>query len=701
MLDFVNEKSIEHQRTHFRNWLSDNILKGKLSNFLSFLLSDTELLKNCYESSAFIRLEAYQNALMKCIQSIESNEQSHLSKIDVVLYEINKPGHRRSISQPYIPQSSSILANRKSILSQTKKNSRTFDYGSGKVKVSNLRRCKSLPNLTNGLYNNRPRSNTVNMRNLNQFKFQKKVSFKHEEKVPYFEYRLDSTSSTTSQKMPVPIHLVKVDDIKIHTDYRYSTEYKNKQLAISPASSNSSSKSSLTPMRSLFNLFESTSDARKMTSPEPSSSSPTEIFLTEAVVSGAKLRSHSTIAAPNLLHQDANGRKKKTSRQNLAQYIHMINNSHHKVELERENAHFHLSEAIIAQSEQLKWNKIFDEKYKIPRDCRIKQSLSHPSQKTIQPPAKIRHNTKFTIGSVDDDTESSLSSDEVSVERSKSSTSSEDITETIPQMEWTSTIDSHSAEGIAIALLSKFNKQKCSSTNGNFLWLVNESQAPQQLLPLPDSYPINPDDTLSYNSIRGSSVWAPPRQQIIFTVHPPPDRKLLMLQQNHRCAGCGIKIAPAYIHKLRYCDYIGKYFCTACHKMQVSVIPARVLDKWDFTLNPVSNFAYKWLDQLWNCPLFHVSDLNATLYQKVKQLTAARESRLKLKYVSDFIKQCRFAADEKEIIQRMPPHWTADVDIWCMVDFMNVKNSTFTNQINEIISQFEKHIIENKCEVID
>ncbi|KAG5676413.1 hypothetical protein PVAND_006251 [Polypedilum vanderplanki] len=704
-VEFMNE-SIENQRLHFNKWLLENILKCKLSNFLSFILSDSEHINNFYESDAFIRSEVYQNALMKCVLALESNEKRHLPKIETFTSsEKFKPGHRRSISQPFISLNENNAAvARKSILSHMKKVSRTLDFvcvgNEAKVKVK-LRRTKSLPNLSHESLNNRPRSKTINAQCA--LKFQKKVSFKNEiakdvtEQVPFFDYKesLNLNKQSVPTPQPPSIHLVKVDDIKIHTDYRYSSEYKA-SLSSSPASS-FSSKISLTPKRSsFFNLFETASDVCKISSPELSNTSPTDIFFTETVVSGSKIRSKSTISPPSLLQET--GHRKKSSRQNLAHFIHTLNSSRHKVvELERENLHFHLSEAIIAACEQLKWNKMFNEKYKIPKDCRIKQSLTHTTQKVIQPPPKIRNPAKFTIGSVEDDTESSLSSDEVPNQRSSSS---EDISiENTPQMEWTSSFDTHSAEGIAIALMSKFQNQKLPSAN-NLLWLVNETQAPQSLLPLPDSFPINPDENLSFNAIRGNTMWAAPRPQIIFTIHPVPDRKRQMFQQGNRCAGCGIKIAAAYIHKLRYCDYIGKYFCTACHKNQVSVIPARVLNKWDFALNPVSNFAYKWLDQIWSLPLFHVSDLNSKLYQKSKPLANAREARLQLKYVVDFIKQCRFAEKEQqEIMQEISLHWIEDVDIWSMNDFMSVKNSIFTIKIEEIIKQCEQHIIKNHCEL--
>lgn len=58
---------------------------------------------------------------------------------------------------------------------------------------------------------------------------------------------------------------------------------------------------------------------------------------------------------------------------------------------------------------------------------------------------------------------------------------------------------------------------------------------------------------------------------------------MLMAKQNFRCAGCSMKVVPKYASRFRYCDYLGRYFCTFCHTNQVALIPARILQKWDFT----------------------------------------------------------------------------------------------------------------------
>lgn len=62
----------------------------------------------------------------------------------------------------------------------------------------------------------------------------------------------------------------------------------------------------------------------------------------------------------------------------------------------------------------------------------------------------------------------------------------------------------------------------------------------------------------------------------------PSSRRVLLARQGYLCAGCGMRVEPQYASKFRYCEYLGRYFCTACHRNQVAVIPGKVLAKWDF-----------------------------------------------------------------------------------------------------------------------
>lgn len=148
------------------------------------------------------------------------------------------------------------------------------------------------------------------------------------------------------------------------------------------------------------------------------------------------------------------------------------------------------------------------------------------------------------------------------------------------------------------------------------------------------------------------------------------------------------------------------------------MIPARVLDRWDFGTFPVSVFSYRLLEEIWNVPLFRVSDLNAPLYGRVRALQVARERRALLKFVRDFVVSCRFAEEDgyvvlvffvlflgmygicfrtKAIVERVAKHIVEDVDLWSMADFTAVRLGTFIKDITALTNGCETHVL--SCEV--
>jgi len=80
--------------------------------------------------------------------------------------------------------------------------------------------------------------------------------------------------------------------------------------------------------------------------------------------------------------------------------------------------------------------------------------------------------------------------------------------------------------------------------------------------------------------------------------------------------------------KLRYCDYLGRYFCDGCHGGLESVIPARVLNNWDFARYPVCHFSRQILDSIWQQPLFKLTSVAKNLYSQAKELQHFRVSVL-------------------------------------------------------------------------
>ncbi|NXI55224.1 RUBIC protein, partial [Chloroceryle aenea] len=261
-------------------------------------------------------------------------------------------------------------------------------------------------------------------------------------------------------------------------------------------------------------------------------------------------------------------------------------------------------------------------------------------------------------------------------------------------------LNSNSAEAVAMGLLKQFEGMQLPAAS-ELEWLVPEHDAPQKLLPIPDSLPISPDDGEHADiyklriRVRGNLEWAPPRPQIIFNVHPAPTRKVAVAKQNYRCAGCGIRTDPDYIKRLRYCEYLGKYFCQCCHENAQIVIPSRILRKWDFSKYYVSNFSKDLLSKIWSDPLFNVQDINPALYRKVKSLNQVWLLRIQLFHMKNMFKTCRLAKDLLDSFDAVPGHLTEDLHLYSLSDLSATKKGDLVPRLTELLKAGSLHV--EKC----
>ncbi|XP_002666415.3 run domain Beclin-1-interacting and cysteine-rich domain-containing protein isoform X2 [Danio rerio] len=261
-----------------------------------------------------------------------------------------------------------------------------------------------------------------------------------------------------------------------------------------------------------------------------------------------------------------------------------------------------------------------------------------------------------------------------------------------------SMLQSNSAESVAMGLLRQFEGMQLPAAS-ELDWLVPEHDAPQKLLPIPDSLPISPDDGEHADiyklriRVRGNLEWAPPRPQIIFNIHPPPKRKVVIAKQNYRCAGCGIRIEQDYMKRLRYCEYLGRYFCQCCHENAQSVIPAKIIRKWDFSKSYVSNFSRDLLAKISGDPLFNLSDINSALYKKVKALDTVRALREQLNLMKNLLKTCRLAKDVlEEFDSLLPGHLTEDMQLFSLSDLNAVRSGSLTPQLRHLLRLGSTHV---------
>ncbi|KAG9270951.1 protein RUBCNL-like [Astyanax mexicanus] len=157
---------------------------------------------------------------------------------------------------------------------------------------------------------------------------------------------------------------------------------------------------------------------------------------------------------------------------------------------------------------------------------------------------------------------------------------------------------------------------------------------------------------------------------IVSCVHRRSD---VIAAQHFLCAGCGTEVEPRYIKRLRYCEYLGRYFCDSCHSGGDSMIPGRVLSRWDFGRYPVSSFSKQLLDSIWEQPLFKLSAVAKNLYSQAKELQRFRELQEQLISIKKLLKACRLSEGILSDFQQLPSHLTEELHLFSMDDLFRVK----------------------------
>ncbi|NWU57199.1 RUBCL protein, partial [Dromas ardeola] len=261
---------------------------------------------------------------------------------------------------------------------------------------------------------------------------------------------------------------------------------------------------------------------------------------------------------------------------------------------------------------------------------------------------------------------------------------------------------SNSAEATAQELCRAFRKH----------WLPTDSavqlsgclSSSKQRLVLKEDIPRELESSLNLaeeikiiSKLRGSSGWAPPRSQIIFNIHPSVKRDAVVAAQNFTCVGCGTPIESKYIRRLRYCDYLGKYFCDCCHSYAQSPIPARILLKWDFRKYYVCNFSKHLLDSVWQHPIFNVLCINKALYTKSKEIDRVREVQEQLFHLKKLLKTCRFGESALKEFEQVPSHLTEELHLFSLDDLVKIKRGQLLPLLKDILKSSTSHV--DGCEL--
>lgn len=378
-----------------------------------------------------------------------------------------------------------------------------------------------------------------------------------------------------------------------------------------------------------------------------------------------------------------------------------------RAQLDRENAHFILSEAMISTFEQINFErslKEYEEKKEESddeiRELKLKlkkrrNELKENKNKSFLAPTILSDGQTDTT-TTDQSASPGYSDTEAETENDKLLDSNdEDFVDFEKQA--VCDIPEGSAESIALSLLSRVGYGRLPPAD-KLTWLVSREEVDQDLLPLPSSLPIDPeayDDFQDATELRGTLTWAPPRPQIVLTVQDKPKKRSIALgNQKWMCAGCGMKVEQKYSKSFRWCNYLGRYFCTGCHENQTSVIPARIIYFWDFKKHPVSNFSLDILNSMVKEPVFNIHDLNPSLLKKVEKLKHVALARTQLSKLARYVSNCRLA---QELHINLESSLVTDNEMYSLDDFCKTKAGTIGPLLRGIISQGLAHV--RQCEL--
>ncbi|XP_023364721.1 protein RUBCNL-like [Otolemur garnettii] len=242
-------------------------------------------------------------------------------------------------------------------------------------------------------------------------------------------------------------------------------------------------------------------------------------------------------------------------------------------------------------------------------------------------------------------------------------------------------------------MLSVINYQLAGSLNAAGSVVVDEERVQEDF----ESSMSMVQEIKFKSRIRGSEEWAPPRFQIIFNIHPPLKRDAVVAAQNFFCAGCGTPIEPKFVKRLRYCEYLGKYFCDCCHSYAESCIPARILMMWDFRKYHVSNFSKRLLDSIWHQPIFNLLRISQSLYEKAKELDRVKDIQEQLFHVKKLLKTCRFAASALKEFEQVPGHLTDQRHLFSLEDLVRIKKGLVAPLLKNILKVSLLHVA--SCEL--
>eukprot|EP01118_Nematostelium_gracile_P009547 TRINITY_DN3237_c0_g1_i10.p1 TRINITY_DN3237_c0_g1~~TRINITY_DN3237_c0_g1_i10.p1 ORF type:complete len:1180 (-),score=270.94 TRINITY_DN3237_c0_g1_i10:16-3555(-) len=178
------------------------------------------------------------------------------------------------------------------------------------------------------------------------------------------------------------------------------------------------------------------------------------------------------------------------------------------------------------------------------------------------------------------------------------------------------------------------------------------------------------------------------RKQVYFNVQT----RGTIRDQDSVCFDCGTPLmSGVFASNANYCEYTGKYFCKECISKDKFIIPARILNNWDFKPYPVCNYARELLESIYFEPVFDVKVINPKLYDVVLPLKKLRVLRVQLSHMKGFIMSCR---DKDVVMQSLgkKAYMMHDIEFYSLYDFFEIYKGTLVPTVVALTEKVIRHI---------
>lgn len=162
------------------------------------------------------------------------------------------------------------------------------------------------------------------------------------------------------------------------------------------------------------------------------------------------------------------------------------------------------------------------------------------------------------------------------------------------------------------------------------------------------------------------------------------------------CFGLELKAEKLNTVVPRLCDYSGLYYCSACHWNNTSVIPARVINNWDFVPRKVGRASLQQIRLLYERPIINLEARNPRLFHFIPGLGVVKRLRARLTQMKRYLAVCRLAEEHRLVQETIGGgsrrHLMNSVDMYSVADLVGVENGTLPEFLRKTHDTFERHI---------